>query len=249
MADMPFIRNGEDILIDAPYVEIYIRDALFGDPSKAATVACEYADGIKSVGIFNIRIFDSENQNRNEPKLRTFNYPNTIITYPTEVTTETIDVGGDVGKFRILKYYKGDVLMSSQNKQGSDNCEFFLNLLISGKIPHGISYDDVVVAWIQNFKINSVNPGVPYVTLQVIISEMYRYSKDPVKQFRKVAGTGDAAYSNDYISVNMNEVSSYSSVMSALTFERFSDKLTTSINMTKSGVQQNKSPVERLLSM
>jgi isopentenyl diphosphate isomerase/L-lactate dehydrogenase-like FMN-dependent dehydrogenase len=51
------------------------------------------------------------------------------------------------------------------------------------------------------------------------------------------------------IAFNMNEVSSYTSVLSALTFERFSDKLTTSLNMTRENVVQNKSPIEKVISM
>ncbi|MEG2267692.1 MAG: hypothetical protein RSC68_25620, partial [Acinetobacter sp.] len=64
----------------------------------------------------------------------------------------------------------------------------------------------------------------------------------------KVAGKGGSE-KNDFIAVNMNEVSSFSSVMSALTFERFSDKLTTSLNMSKSGAKQTKSPIEKVISM
>jgi hypothetical protein len=47
----------------------------------------------------------------------------------------------------------------------------------------------------------------------------------------------------------MNNVASATSVFSALSFERFSDKMTTSLNMTREGVQQRRSPVEEVLSM
>ena len=54
---------------------------------------------------------------------------------------------------------------------------------------------------------------------------------------------------NAYHAMSMNAVSAYSSVMSALSFERMTEKLTSSINMTKSGVKQKKSPIEQIITM
>lgn len=243
-----FVKDNENIYLNKIYAEAYIPEDLFSDGEKEATVASEYGNGIRTIGIFNMRFFDSEDEDREKIKIRTLNYPNMIETYPSEYETLTLTINGIKDKYRVLKYYKGDIIMSAFIKQDSENCERFLNLLTSGKIPRTISYPDILTMWIKNFQINSINPEVPAVTLQVVISEMYRDPSNPMRQFRKVAGKGKVDM-GDYLAMNMNGVSSYSSVMSALTFERFSDKLTTSLNITKGGIKQNKSPIEKVLSM
>lgn len=242
-----FEKDKENIYINVPYAEAYIPESLFGDPTKDATIASEYSDGIKTIGMFYMIFFDSdEDIDRNKPSY-TFNYPNTIISYPSEYATETLTINGITDRYRVLKYYQGDILMNSFIKQDSENCEMFLKLLTSGKMPK-IDYDDLLTAWIKNFQINGINPEVPSVIMQIIISEMCRYTDDPTKQFRKVAGKKKMGI-NDYTLMSMNAVSAYSSVMSALTFERFSDKLTTSLTMTLLNKEQNKSPIEKVLSM
>ncbi len=244
-----FIKDVDSIIINTVYAEAYIPMSLFGDPDKEATVASQYGSGIRTIGLFNIRFFESDTQDREKVKLRTFNYPNTIDTFPSEREDSVqLNINGVEDKYMILKYYKGDILMRAYIQQDSSNCERFLHMLTSGKIPSTLKYTDIFYIWLKNFQINAVNPGVPSVTMQVIISEMYRNRKNPLEQFRKIAGKGNTSM-YDYIAFNMNEVSSYTSVLSALTFERISDKLTTSLNMTREGVTQNKSPIEKVVSM
>lgn len=242
-----FTKDAEYVYINVPYAEAYIPDILFGDPEKPSTIASEYGQGIRSIGIFYMRYFTNDNQKRNEVPVKTFNYPNIIEMYPSEVSVETLTFDDTTEKYRVLKFHKGDIMMSSFIKQDSTNCEMFLTMMTTGKIPRSLSYEGILQAALKNFDINGVNPGVPSVTVQIIISELCRSRKDPALQFRKVAGKGNTDM-HDYKSANMNEVSSYSSVMAALTFERFSDKLATSLNMTKLGTKQTKSPIERVIS-
>jgi len=245
-----FISHDDYIYVNTAYAEAYIPEDLFDDADKDSAVAAEYGEYIRTIGIFNMRFFDSDDSPRDKAPIRTFNYPNVIETYPSEYAKEKLMLPGDVEPqmYRVLKYYKGDIMMDSQIKQDSKNCERFLNMLTKGKFPNTIKYDDLLLIWLKNFQINNVNPGVPAVTEQVIISEMCRNKDNPLEQFRKVVGTGK--YNpNGYIASNMNDVSSFTSVFSALTFERFGDKLTTSLNMTNSDAKQTRSPIEKVLSM
>ena len=94
-----------------------------------------------------------------------------------------------------------------------------------------------------------MTPNAPAVMLQAIIGEMYRDPNDPSRQFSKVIGANPKVDPRSYQAMSMNAVSAYSSVMSALSFERMTEKLTSSINMTKSGVKQKKSPIEQIITM
>lgn len=245
-----FIKEGEYIVLNVPYAEAYIPKSLIGDPEKGNPTAYYYGEGIRLIGLFNMRFYKSDNDDRDSAKLRTFNYPNVITMYPSEHVTETLQLTPDMDKdvYDIQKFYKGDIIMSTKVQKRSQNCEEFMNFLIRGKLPKGLNYLDLYFAWQKNFKINSVNPGVPAITLQTIISENCRSKDDAMNQFRKVVGNSGVTMS-DYRVHNMVNICSNSSVMNALTFERFGEMLTYSLNMSKSDVKQNKSPLEEVLSM
>lgn len=180
----------------------------------------------------------------------TFNYPNMIETYPTENSTEKLVLidGQELTDYRVLKYYKGDVMMDANTEKNSKNCEKYLRMINMGKIPTTIKYTDLLNLWLNNFAINGFDPGVAGVTLQAVYSEMCRDPKDPSRQFRKVAGLGN--YNpNDYFPANMRQVTSYSSVFNSITFETVGDMLVSSLNMSKDDVEQNISPIEVILTM
>lgn len=246
-----FIKDKDYVYINHPYAEAYISESLFADAEKESAIAKEYGNGIKTIGMFYMCFFDNDEDVTNEVREKTesftFNYPNTIITYPTDYDVEILTINGVSDKYRILKYYKGDIMMNAFVPHDSENAELFLRLLSSGKIPK-IDYDDIFIAWVKNFKSNDLTPAAPGFVLQAIIAEMARCAEDPSIPFRKLAGTKNTDI-NDYVMLSMNAVSAYSSVLAGLTFERFSDKLTTSLLMTLSGQKQTKSPIEKVLSM
>jgi len=246
-----FIKEGDHIVLNVPYAEAYIPKDLFGDPEKGNPTAYLYGQGIRTVGLFNMRFFDSEDVvDRNSVELRTFNYPSVITMYPTEYITETLQLSPDMEEdtYQVLQFVKGDIIMETKTQKRSQNCEEFMNFLIRGKLPKGLKYTDLYFAWQKNFKINSVNPGVPAITLQTIISENCRSKDDAMKQFRKVV-ENDKVSMSDYRVHNMVNICSNSSVLNALTFERFGDMLTYALNMSKNDVKQNKTPLEEVLTM
>jgi len=245
-----FAKNGDYVVLNAPYAEAYIPQSIVGDPQKGKPVAYNYGDGFHTTGLFNIKFFKSDDDPRDSAKLRVFNYPNALTMYPTskELVTLKLSEDMDEDKYVVLKFYKGDIIMNKKIQKGSRNCEDFMDLLIKGKLPKGLDYESLYYAWVKNLEINAVDPGVPLVTLQLVISENCRSIDDPMKQFRKVIND-DGVASTDYKVHNMVDICSNNSVMNALTFERFGEMLTSSLNMSKSGVKQSTSPLEVVLSI
>ena len=247
------MNDGKYIYINVPYAEMYIPESIIdtpdGDP-KESSVAYECGTGFVTLGICYMRFFKNENQTRDEVPVRTLIYPNLIETHPSDSSKGvTLTINGKTDKYRILKYEHGDTLMEATSRKSSKNCEAFMRLLSSGKIPSSLTYDELYQAWMDNYDINGMSPSAPAVMLQAIIGEMYRDPKDPSRQFSKVIGENPKVDPRSYHAMSMNAVSAYSSVMSALSFERMTEKLTSSINMTKSGVKQKKSPIEQIITM
>lgn len=249
-----FIRQDDNIILNAGYAEAYIPESLFTDiESEAPKSSVAYMVGtqVHTIGVFNMRIMNSEDDDPEKFKLRTFSFPTAIDTFPSDVVKRTMSLGlnDDAPEpYRVLKYIRGDIIMNARTVQNNDNCEAFMNMLLRGKIPTSIPYDQLIHIWDRNFKINGVNPGVPSVTLQLIISEMCRDKKDPSLQFRKTAGKGNVKMTN-YLAGNMRTVASYTNVMNALTFENMGEMLTTSINITREGKVQDRSPLEKVLTL
>lgn len=243
-----FTQDEDYVYLNVPYAEAYIPDKLFTDTESA--IFQEYGDGYKVIGIFQMRFFDTDEvKSRDSVPLKTLNYPNEIETYPSgDTTIEKLSLNGLTDKYRVLRYYRGDIVMNSKTPMKNTNCETFLALIMSGRIPPSIPYDVLLRTWETNFEINGESSGVPAVVLQVVLSEQCRDRTDPTRPFRKVAGQGGVD-PLAYRIMNMNDVAAYSSVMAAMSFERLSDKLVTSLSMTKTGAKQNKSPVEAVLSM
>lgn len=243
-------EDGKNIVLAVPYAEAYIPCDIIGDPDKGNPVAYEFGEGIRTIGLFNMRFYQNDEMGRESTKLRTFKYPNVITMYPSDRETVELQLAPDMDpeKYLVLKFFEGDVIMSTKIQQRSQNCEAFMNQLIKGKLPKGLSYTELYFGWEKNFEINGVNPGVPAITLQTIISENCRSKKDAMLQFRKIVNDPDVSLF-DYKVHNMVDICSNSSVLNALIFERFSQMLTNSINMTKEGVKQNTTPLEEVLYM
>ena len=246
-----FVRKDDKIYVNVPYAEGYIPQSLFNpDLETKSSIAVRYGEGFKLVGIFNMRFYDSDEEPRDSKPLRTFNYPNMIMTYPSESSIATLKLSefSDAEPYIIMKYYMGDVIMDAEEVQAVANCTKLLNMITKGKIPNTIPYDKLVEIWHNNFTINNFNPRVPSLVLQMIWAEMCRDPDDITKPFRMKYGLGNADTTH-YTETNMNNVSAASSVFSALSFERIKEKLASSVNMTRNGTEQMRSPVEEVLSM
>lgn len=247
-----FSSDGSTVVLNVPYAEVYIPADVYSDtPDKGGVpVASAYGEGVRAIGVFNIRFYNSDDDKRDSSKLRTFNYPNEITMYPSdrEVLTLQLDPTMDEDRYMVFKFYEGDVIMNAQSQQSSKNCELFMKQLIQGKLPKGLSYTDLYFAWIKNFDLNATNPGVPYIILQLIIATNCRAIDDPTTQFRKIVNKGGVSLT-DYKVHNMVDVCSNSSVFNALIFERFGEMLGSSIYMTKGEKDQQVTPVEDVLFM
>ena len=248
------INDGKYIFIDTECAEAYIPDDLFDqdseDPSPSS-LAYITGEGVTTIGIFYMRFFDEDKNikaNREKTKLRTLIYPNKIDTFPSGGhTKENLNLNGNEEVYRVFRYYKGDILMSASSQKSPNNVEMFTKLIMAGKVPNSLSYNDLYFAWKQNFEINDVNSKIPPVLMQAIISKICRNPGNLNMEFRKLTDKKVNPY--DYVMLSMNQISAYSSVMTSMAFERFAEKLTTSLIMTKDGTAQEKSPIERVITM
>ena len=257
-----FIKDGDFIYVNAPYMEAYIPKDLFSkDGEKESAIAYEYGEGYRLIGEFMVRVFNNPVDNysdeelynlRQKTKLRTFIYPNMITTFPsdTEELELTISANPDstMEKYVVFKYEKGDIMMESRIRKDISNCEKYFDILCKGKIPESIPYADQIELMEKNYAINDLGFGVPAATREAIIASLCRAKEDPKIPFRMIAGKGDSYDPNGYIMLNMRQVTAYTNVMTSLTFEDVGSMLASSINISRSGKKQTETPFEKILS-
>lgn len=238
-----FKIQGDNIEFTGEYLEVYVplrfeESGLYED----------LGDSVEVIGVLNLRVFE-----KNKPgKLKTLNLPTTINMYPSEKTRQKLKLLAEREEddsYIVLKFFKGDVLTNKSTRIDSTNVERFLGMITSGKIPNTIAYSSIIKLWHKNLQLNSVSLGVPSNVLELLITEIYRYKKDPALTFGSVRGKNPAISDYDYRAANMRETCSRSSVFAAVTFEDMDAMLTSSINMTNYNKKQTISPIEKIIKM
>jgi hypothetical protein len=244
--DFSFFKEvGDQAVFTGNYMEVYIPRFYFdNDISKFI------GDKVETLGIFNFRVFSSEEKKGNSP-LHTFKFPSFLVTKPTSSDYEEIEdliEDADENSFAVLKYYKGDIFIDNLNvTQKSDNTILFINLLHSGKLPTTIPYDQVLELELENTAFNGVNLNVSSTVLELIISEIYRDKTDLTKSFRFKAGSGGKTSMHNYKPINIKQISTFNSTFTGVTFEDIDYNLVASVNKTRYNKKEASSPIERTI--
>ena len=252
-----FTSDDHYSFINTESAEAYIPDDIFDVPTDdptASSLAYDTGEYVSTIGIFYMRFYDIDIDDitpeiRDKTKLRTMAYPNKIETRPSGGFKKlTLELNNEPEKFRVYRYSKGDIFMEAGSKQSYLNPELFTKLVMSGRLPKTLTYDELYFSWLDSFRLNGVDTGIPPVLMQAVIARMCRAENDVNVQFRSIAAK-KKVNPHSYRMLSMNQVSAYSSVMSSMAFERFSEKLTTSLIMSKEGIRQEPSPIERLITI
>lgn len=249
-----FIKKDGKIIVNVDLLRAYIPIDLFGDDRLSidivhSAVASSFGDGFKLVGIFNIRYANGDNADKliDSAPLKTFMYPNMIETYPSSSfdTTIALKKGDELERYRVFEYNRGDIMMDAKIKKDIDNCTKFLDLINKGKIPNTVKYEDVYTAWVKNVEINDFDPKVTYMVMQYIIATLYKRKSNIDQQFRFEYGKDMS--SNDYYTTNIRGSVASSSVFANQTFEHMGRMLGNAVNITRRGLDQEPSPIEKVL--
>lgn len=238
-----FIKKDDKMIVDVEYLEAYIPDNLFKKGLNEIL-----GDKVSILGIFNFKVAGKD-MDFSKSSLHTFKFPTMVISKPSSIEDREFSLTKDSGiqKYKVLKYYKGDVMLSSlQIVTNIDNVQKFVDLLIAANLPNTLKYSAILDLFLKNITNNKQSLGITALVASVVISEIYRYKNDMSIPFRKVIGRGKAS-ELDYIAANARTVCANNSTFSALTFEDPNTMLVTSINKHRYKRSENFSPVEKII--
>lgn len=237
-------KKGDQIIFNGNYMEAYIPESMFNKG------ICQFmgSNKLSVFGLFVFRIGDSNGNIDPKSKLHTFNFPSIILTKPSSTENRVIELypGKGEEKYVVLKFFKDDAVLFSCNVISKiENIEIYVNLLIEGKLPSTLSYDDLLKI---TLKCMDVNGGMPVQALlfSVVLLNLYRWDKDLSVPFRKIIGKGKAG-PLDYKAVNARTVCANDSTFSAMIFEDIDSMAMSSINRKRYNRPTNETPLEQLI--
>ena len=245
MLDKYLSDDGSMFKFTGHYMEIYIPMKYY--ESKLAETQGRI---VKTFGILNCTIFDN---NMKAISSEIINLPTTIHLHPSEIGEATIHMKNDIDpepkKYKVCKFYKGNVVMPSSVQQDSSNAEMFIDIIFGNKLESNVPYNKLLDIWEKNLQLNNVKMSVSASILEMIISEIYRNRKNPNERFAKVIGSDPKTSPYEYRAASIREICSRNSTFAALTFEDMDAMITTSLNINKYNKKQTQSPIEKIIKM
>ena len=239
-----FRKDDNYVYFDGKYMEVYIPEMYF-----EKDIAEIVGDHFRTMGVLNFRTF-SDIDGTKPGKLRTFNLPIDINTYPSGgYDIKKMDLVGNKieDTYYVCKYYNGDKFCTSKNAASRIAFERFLNILIGGKLPATLPYKDVIDIWNRNLAMNGISFDIPDVVKEVVIASIYKSKSDPHIPFSKVIGKNPKTSQYAYITASPRDIAKQSSTYIGISFENMDEMLINGINNGRYGKKEIESPMEEVL--
>lgn len=244
MAVKFFEIKDQKMIFTGDYMEAYIPSKIY------KSLVEEDGEILKIMGVFNFRIGKNREVDPNS-ELFTFNFPSMFFTAPSIIDKQILTLlpEKNSNEYFVLKYYKGDLMMTSTEIiKDISNVEKFVSLLLNGYIPSTVKYSDILRMFYRNLEINGETANVSGTLLSGVVSELCRYSGDQSIPVRKMIGKGKAG-ELDYSLANARTVCANNSTFSALTFEDVDTMLVYAIDGKRRNRKENISPLEKLIQI
>lgn len=239
-----FKYEDENIIFTGPYMQAYIPSFYFEH-----NLSYELGDNISTLGLFNFKTFnDPEGQDANP--IRLFNIPTTIITCPSKHSVVELDLynSGEKEVYVLLEYFANDVFCPRNVPKDIKAFKSFLAVLIQGKIPKSISYDDIISIWEKNQMLGDIKLGVSDTVQEAFIAKIYRNKENRLETFGAVLGRDPKHSPYDYITASPREITKLESTFTGISFENMDEVLTSAVVGGKENREENISPMEEILT-
>lgn len=231
-----FYKDKEKVIFNDSGELIYYIPEKFFDLNVASSIG----EVIETMGIFSYGLFD---KNGKKIKISRFKCPTMIKCKPSSITKESaLHLIGtkEPSAYRLLHFKKGDELLcTTELPKDIVNVEKFLNLLVRANLPETIPYNELYEYVINNASLNGFNYKVSGQIIGILISELYRDSKDLTKEFR----LSDMKDMCEYTAIPITKVPKYTSPYAAITSENADEAIAAA--MVNKGTSET--PLEKVV--
>jgi hypothetical protein len=239
-----FREDGDSLIVDVPYMEAYIPEPYFD-----SGIAREGSGSVETLGIFSIGVLPERGAPATKRTLHDLVVPVTLtLSYDSIDREQDLSLRGeDPEKYAVLGLSSGSVFIKQLNiVQDSESASRFIELLHGGKLPRTVPYRKIIGLYHEAMDANGVDIEVPSITLELIISELYRCQGNSSKPFRMKAGAGGVG-ELEYAPVSIKTLPSINSTFTGITFEDINQAITTGVRRAREGTPEVESPIEKTI--
>ncbi len=230
---------GDDLILEAPYCEIYIPMYFF-DPTNG--YATDYVTTIKTLGVLNFNIFSNDKIIASE----ILNIPSFISLNVYDSEIKVVDLNEKV-QCKVIKYVKGSVVCKSYIQKNPKDVMAFTSMVLNAGLPKNIPYDKLLGVWMNNFDMHGVNPGLDSNMIELIISVVARNPNAMEEQFNKVYGKNPNIDLYSYMLASIRQVCQYTATSTALTYEDMDSMITSSLNKSRNKSKESYTPIDDIM--
>lgn len=236
------IKKDGFIVLNCPYAEFYVPRQY-----TEKGLAVDNGETYNAFGLMYLRTFSAMDKPN---ELEILKIPNLLSFFPNDKENRKMTIASkEESDYIVLKFFKGDRLFQEAIRCDSAAPEGFLNMVLGGQIPKNIPYDKTLDVFLKVFEQNKVGLPAPAIILEMILSEVYRYSGDnALKYGQYLAKNFDPNKKQlDYSLANVRTICKNNSSFAGVSFENIDEMLTSAINNTKYNRKETKTPFEEVI--
>ena len=236
-----FIEKNGQILVNVPYLEAYLPMGYFN-----RNINSILGDKAQVFGLFSFRVGNDKGEITKNSPVEIFNFPSMMITQPDSMEKRSVQlhVDGESENYFVFRYIQGQPMMVTNKVVKSvANQEYIMDDMMGARLPKNIKYSDLPKIIFKNFEINGAL-GIQALVISTSFSMLAR-SKTDGRAFRFTANSNNEL---DYVLNNARNVCANESTMAAITFEDTDYMLASSISRKRMGMEQTKTPLEKLIT-
>lgn len=236
------IKKNGFIVLNCPYAEFYVPKQYM-----EKELAVDNGESFNAFGLMYLRTFSAMDKPN---ELEILKIPNVISFFPNDKENRKMAIGNnDEADYIVLKFFKGNNLFQEAVRCDNAAPENFLNMVLGGQIPKNIPYDKTLEVFLKVFEQNKVSLPAPAIILEMILSEVYRYSGDnALKYGQYLAKNFDVKKKQlDYSLANVRTICKNNSSFAGVSFENIGEMITSAINNTKYNRKETKTPFEEVI--
>jgi len=153
-------------------------------------------------------------------------------------------------EYDVFTLSKGDAFLHDLNyKQNIDDLAvtFISKLIEGGKLPQTISYDEVFPIYLKALEVTNITKlGISAVTLEFMLSELYRNRRNNSEPFR-LNYDGKRISPYDYKMLRITKVPEMNSTFTGLLGEDINQQIISAVLKNREGKKERISPIEKII--
>jgi hypothetical protein len=230
----------EQVTFVGSTMEIYIPSYFLNQEENMASII---SDKIESLGLFWFKV---------DKKLYELQLPIKIMFEFSESYKETLRLKPNMPSmdYDVFVLKNGDAFVYDKNhKQSLDDLTWFISKIIEGaKLPPTVSYDEVVSLFARSLEITTIYSrlGVPLLTIEFILSELFRERKNTSNPYRLVYD-GKRLSPYDYKMIRIVKVPEMNSTFTGMIGEDIKQQLVSGILKNRLNKKERISPIEKVM--